>query len=336
MQAFGFNTKQEAMLSALTEEVVKSSAIEGNVLDPNSVRSSIARRLRLNVAGVSPREDRDVEGVVQMMLDATQKYDQPLTEDRLFRWHAHLFSGVRTTADKFRVGAWRDDSDGPMQVVSGPIGREKIHYVAPAAESIPKEMSQYLDWFNSESEPDPLIKAGIAHLWFITVHPFEDGNGRIGRAIAEMCLARSDKSAQRFYSMSAQILEERNEYYRVLEETQKGSTEITKWLVWFLGCLDRSLEKAEALTEGAIRTESFWRVLGDRKISINNRQKKMLNMLLNKFEGKLTTTKWAKITKCSQDTALSDIRSLIDAGVLEQEEAGGRSTSYKLREGIKP
>jgi Fic family protein len=223
-----------------------------------------------------------------------------------------------------------------MQVVSGPIGREKIHYVAPAAESIPKEMFQYLDWFNSESEPDPLIKAGIAHLWFITVHPFEDGNGRIGRAIAEMCLARSDKSAQRFYSMSAQILEERNEYYRVLEETQKGSTEITKWLVWFLGCLDRSLEKAEALTEGAIRTESFWRVLGDRKISINNRQKKMLNMLLNKFEGKLTTTKWAKITRCSQDTALSDIRSLIDAGVLEQEEAGGRSTSYKLREGIKP
>jgi Fic family protein len=335
MKAFGFNTRQEVMLKALTEEVVKSSAIEGNVLNPNSVRSSIARRLRLKVAGVSSKEDRNVEGVVQMMLNATQKYEQPLTAERLFGWHAHLFSDVRTTADKFRVGVWRDDSEGPMRVVSGPIGKEKVHYIAPAASLLEKEMSQFLEWFNSGAQPDPLLKAAIAHFWFVGIHPFEDGNGRIARAIAEMCLARSDKSAQRFYSMSAQILEERNDYYRVLEDAQKGTLDITEWLSWFLGCLNRAIEKSEGLSEEAIKKESFWSGLSERNITINDRQKKVLNMLLSHFDGKLTTTKWAKITKCSQDTALLDIRALIEGGVLEQEAGGGRSTSYKLREKIK-
>jgi Fic family protein len=330
MQAFGFSARQEVMLKALTEEVVKSSAIEGNVLNPASVRSSIARRLRLRVAGVSAKEDRNVEGVVQMMLDATQKYDQPLTTDRLFGWHAYLFSSVRTTGDKFRVGAWRDDSEGPMRVIAGPIGKEKVHYIAPAASEIEEQMSQFLDWFNSDAQPDPLIKAAIAHFWFVGIHPFEDGNGRIARAVAEMCLARSDKNAQRFYSMSAQILEERNEYYRVLEHAQKGTLDITEWVSWFLGCLNRAMEKAEGLTEEAIKKESFWRILGERGVTTNGRQKKVLNMLLSHFDGKLTTTKWAKITKCSQDTALLDIRALISGGVLEQEAAGGRSTSYRL------
>jgi Fic family protein len=332
MKAFGFNERQEVMLKTLTDEVVKSSAIEGNVLDPNSVRSSIARRLRLKVAGISSKEDRNVEGVVQMMLDATQKYDNPLTAERLFDWHAEVFADVRTTADKFRVGVWRNDREGPMRVISGPIGKEKVHYIAPAASLLEKEMSRFLGWFNSDAQPDPLLKAAIAHFWFVSIHPFEDGNGRIARAIAEMCLARSDKSAQRFYSMSAQILEERNDYYRALENAQKGTLDITDWLFWFIGCLNRAIEKSEGLTAEAINKESFWRGISERRLAINDRQKKVLNMLFSNFEGKLTTTKWAKITKTSQDTALLDIRALIEAGILEQEAGGGRSTSYKLKE----
>src|SRR5580700_7488846 len=240
MRGYGLASRWTATLKVLTEETIKSSAIEGVVLDPENVRSSLARRLRLDVGGLKTHKDRYVDGVVEMMLDGTQKFSEQLTKERLFGWHANLFPGVRTTRDKFRVGAWRDDSQGPMQVVSGPVGRHKVHYEAPAADRVESEMGKFLAWFEGNEQEDPLLKAGIAHLWFVTIHPFEDGNGRIGRAIAEMCLARSDGSAQRFYSMSSQILEERKNYYEVLEKTHSGSLDISEWLTWFLECLDRS------------------------------------------------------------------------------------------------
>ena len=333
MKAYGFSTRQETTLKTLTEETLKTSAIEGEVLDPDSVRSSIARRLHLRVAGLSAKEDHQVEGIVEMMLDATQKYKQPLTANRLFEWHTHLFPDVRTSSDKFRVGAWRDDRDGPLQVISGPIGKEKVHYVAPSADRVPKEMDQFLKWFNGDAEPDPLLKAAIAHFWFVSIHPFEDGNGRIARALAEMCLARSDQSAQRFYSMSSQILDERKEYYRVLETSQRVASglDITKWLHWFLECLDRAIHKAEQLSEEALTKESFWRRLKDQRITVNSRQRKILNKLFTDFEGKLTRSKWVKMTKCAPSTAQLDIQELVAAGVLAQDSAGGRSTSYSLR-----
>ena len=242
MRGYGFTSRWAATLNVLTEETIKSSAIEGVTLDPENVRSSLARRLRLDVGGLKTYRDRYVDGVVEMMLDATRKFSKPLTKERLFGWHAHIFPGVRTTSDKFRVGAWRDDSQGPMQVVSGPIGRHKFHYEAPAADRAESEMEKFLAWFEGNEQEDPLLKTAIAHLWFVTIHPFEDGNGRIGRAIAEMCLARSDGSAQRFYGMSSQILEQRKDYYEVLEKTQTGSLDFTEWLTWFLGCLDRAIE----------------------------------------------------------------------------------------------
>ncbi len=330
MRGYGFASRWTATLKVLTEETIKSSAIEGVVLDPENVRSSLARRLGLDVGGLKDHKDRNVDGVVEMMLDATQKFNKPLTKERLFDWHAHLFPGVRTTSDKFRAGAWRDDSQGPMQVVSGPIGRHKVHYAAPAAARVENEMGNFLKWFDGNEQEDPLLKAAIAHLWFVTIHPFEDGNGRIGRAIAEMCLARSDGSAQRFYSMSSQILEERKGYYEVLEKTQTGSLDITEWLTWFLGCLDRAIEQSNRITNSALEKESFWQDLKRRKISLNDRQKKVLNKLFSGFEGKLTRAKWMKITKTSSRTALRDIEELIAMGVIEQEEAGGRSTSYRL------
>ena len=331
MRGYGFASQWTATLKVLTEETIKSSAIEGVVLDPGSVRSSIARKLGLDVAGLKERKDRNVDGVVEMMLDATQKFNEPLTKERLFNWHAHLFPGVRTTADKFHVGAWRDDSQGPMQVVSGPIGRPKVHFVAPAAVRLETGMGKFLKWFESDEQEDPVLKAAIAHLWFVTIHPFEDGNGRIGRAIAEMCLARSDGSAQRFYSMSAPILEERKNYYEVLEKTQSGSLDITEWLTWFLECLDRAIEQSNRITGSALEKESFWLNLKEKNVSLNHRQKKVLNKLFSGFEGKLTREKWMKLTKASSRTALRDIEELIELGVLEQEEAGGRSTSYRLR-----
>jgi Fic family protein len=331
MRGYGFASRCTATLKVLTEETIKSSAIEGVVLDPENVRSSLARRLGLDVGGLKVHKDRNVDGVVEMMLDATQKFNEPLTKERLFDWHAHLFPGVRTTSDKFRVGAWRDDSRGPMQVVSGPNGRHKVHYVAPAAARLANEMGKFLKWFDGNEQEDPLLKAAIAHLWFVTIHPFEDGNGRIGRAIAEMCLARSDGSPQRFYSMSSQILEERNGYYEVLEKTQAGSLDITKWLTWFLGCLDRAIEQSNQITNSALEKESFWQNLKKRKISLNDRQRKVLNKLFSGFEGKLTRDKWMKMTKASSRTALRDIEELIAMGVIEQEEAGGRSTSYRLK-----
>src|SRR6202521_3505983 len=265
-----------------------------------------------------------------MMFAQTQKFKEPLTKERLFDWHGHLFPGVRTTSDKFRVGAWRDDSQGPMQVVSGPVGRHKVHYEAPTADRVESEVGKFLTWFDGNEQEDPLLKAAIAHLWFVTIHPFEDGNGRIGRAIAEMCLARSDDSAQRFYSMSSQILEERKGYYEILEKTQAGSLDITEWLTWFLGCLDRAIEQSSRITNSALEKESFWQNLKKRNLSPNDRQRKVLNRLFSGFEGKLTRDKWMKMTKVSSRTALRDIEELIAMGVIEQEEAGGRSTSYRL------
>jgi len=331
MRGYGFASRSTATLKVLTEETIKSSAIEGVVLDPENVRSSLAHRLGLEVGGLKVHKDRNVDGVVEMMLDATQKFNERLTKERLFDWHADLFPGVRTTSDKFRVGAWRDDSHGPMQAVSGPIGRHKIHYEAPAAVRVDSEMGRFLKWLDGNEQEDPVLRAGIAHLWFVTIHPFEDGNGRIGRAIAEMCLARSDGGAQRFYSMSSQILEERKGYYDVLEKTQAGSLDITEWLTWFLGCLDRAIEQSSRISDSALEKELFWQDLKKRSLALNDRQKKVLNKLFSGFEGKLTRDKWMKITKASSRTALRDIEELIAAGVMEQEEAGGRSTSYRLK-----
>ena len=331
MRGFGFTSQWTATLKVLTEETIKSSAIEGVVLDPENVRSSLARRLGLDVGGLKVHKDRYVDGVVEMMLDATQKFKEPLTKERLFGWHGHLFPGVRTTSDKVRVGAWRNDSQGPMQVVSGPIGRHKVYYEALAAVRIESEMGKFLRWLDGEEQQDPLLKAAIAHLWFVTIHPFEDGNGRIGRAIAEMCLARSDGSAQRFYGMSSRILEERKNYYEVLEKTQAGLLDITEWLTWFLGCLDRAIEQSSRISDSALEKELFWQDLKKRNLVLNDRQKKVLNKVFSGFEGKLTRDKWMKITKVSSRTALRDIEELIAAGVIEQEEAGGRSTCYRLK-----
>jgi Fic family protein len=335
MRGYGFASQWTATLKVLTEETIKSSAIEGVVLDPESVRSSLAHRLGLEVGGLKTNKDWYVDGVVEMMLDATQKFKEPLTKERLFDWHADLFPEVRKTRDKFRIGAWRDDSQGLMQVVSGPIGRHKVHYEAPAAARIEGEMRKFLKWLDGNEQQDPLLKAAIAHLWFVTIHPFEDGNGRIGRAIAEMCLARSDGSEQRFYSMSSQILEERKGYYDVLEKTQSGSLDITEWLTWFLGCLDRAIEQSSQISDSALEKELFWQDLKKKNVVLNDRQKKVLNKLFSGLEGKLTRDKWMKITKASSRTALRDIEELIAAGVLEQEEAGGRSTSYRLRKTAK-
>jgi Fic family protein len=291
------------------------------------VRSSIARRLGIGIGGLTPA-DRNVEGVVEMMLDATQRYDQPLKAQRLFDWHAALFPTGRSGMSRINVGAWRNDKKGPMQVVSGPIGKERVHYEAPLAARLRREMKKFLDWFEKESSTDLVLKAGIAHLWFVTIHPFEDGNGRIARAIADMVLARSERSPQRFYSMSAQIQQERKAYYEILEATQKGDLDITRWLEWFLACLGRSFDHAETILAAVLKKARFW----DRfaRTEFNERQRSMINRLLNGFDGKLTSSKWAKLEKCSQDTALRDIENLIGAGVLMKDSSGGRSTSYSL------
>lgn len=329
MKSLGFGLQEEAVLRTLTEDVVKSSEIEGEKLDADAVRSSIARRLGMDVGALAPA-DRNVEGVVEMMLDATRNYDQPLTEDRLFGWHASLFPTGRSGIRRIRVGAWRDVHDGPMQVVSGPIGRERVHFEAPAAAKLADEMRRFFEWFNGGAAVDPVLKAGMAHLWFVTIHPFDDGNGRIARAIADLCLARSEQSPQRFYSMSAQIRLERNDYYDELEKTQKGGTDITEWQEWFLGCLGRAIDGAEKLLENVLRKARFWESVGSSKV--NDRQRLVLNRLLDGFEGKLTTSKWAKLTKSSQDTAYRDILELVERAVLARSAEGGRSTSYVLGE----
>jgi len=327
MEGLGFQLRTEAVLNSLTEEVLKSSEIEGETLNRDQVRSSIALRLGLNIGGLTPT-DRDVEGVVEMMLDATQNYAKPLTAHRLFDWHAALFPTGRSGMSKIRVGGWRDDSKDPMQVVSGPIGKERVHYEAPAADRVRDEMRKFLDWFEKDHSTDLVLKAGVAHLWFVTIHPFDDGNGRIGRAIADMILARSERSPQRFYSMSAQIRQERKAYYEILEATQKGKLDITGWLEWFLECLGRAFERAETILATVLDKARFWERFA--KVEFNERQREIINRLLNGFEGKLTSSKWAKLVKCSQDTALRDIEDLVGKKVLVKDAAGGRSTSYSL------
>lgn len=330
MEALGFKLRAEATLETLTVDVIKSSEIEGEVLDRNQVRSSIARRLGMDIGALTPA-DRNVEGVVEMMLDATQKFTEPLTVERLFGWHASLFPTGRSGMIKIKVGAWRDDTIGPMRVVSGPIGRERVHYEAPAAGRLDPEMKGFLDWFNQVEDRAALVlKAGVAHLWFVTIHPFDDGNGRIARTITDLTLARSEKSAQRFYSMSAQIREERKAYYDILEATQKGGLDITPWLEWFLGCLERAFNGAEKILATVMSKARFWEMHGDQ--SFNTRQRFVINRLLNGFEGKLTSSKWAKLAKCSQDTALRDIEDLVARAILVKDPARGRSTSYSLAE----
>jgi Fic family protein len=327
MEGLGFQLRVEASLTTLTADVVKSSAIEGEQLDAEAVRSSIARRLGLDVGGAPPAS-RDIEGIVEMMLDATQKYDQALTAERLFGWHAALFPTGRTGMRRITVGAWRPEEAGPMQVVSGPMGRERVHFEAPSADRLQQEMTAFLHWFRASNGIDPVLKAGVAHFWFVTIHPFEDGNGRIGRAIADMALARAEGTAERFYSMSAQIEAERKEYYLHLERSQRGGVDITSWLEWFLGCLGRAVAGAETEFASVLRKAKVWERINAQPV--NDRQRKIINKLLDGFDGKLSTSKYAKLAKCSEDTALRDIKILIDRGVLIQDEGGGRSTSYRL------
>jgi Fic family protein len=329
MEGLGFRLRAEALLRTLTEDVLKSSEIEGEKLDEDQIRSSIARRLGLDIAGLVPA-DRDVEGVVEMTLDATQRYKEQLTTDRLFGWHAALFPTGRSGLSRIVTGAWRDDSHGPMQVVSGPIGRKKVHYEAPPAKKVAREMNAFVKWFEGERNIDPVLKAGVAHLWLVTIHPFEDGNGRIARAIADMALARSEDSPQRFYSMSAQIRAERNAYYDMLERTQKGDLDITPWLTWFFECLGRAIDGADGMLEAVLRKAQFWNRLT--AMVINDRQRKVLNRLLNGFEGKLTSSKYARLTQTSQDTASRDIAYLVEKGILTRDPGRGRSTSYSLVE----
>lgn len=327
MDALGFSLSTEAVLQTLTLDVLKSSEIEGENLDKDQVRSSIARRLGMEVAGMVP-SNRSVDGVVEMMLDATQNYDQPLTKERLFGWHAALFPTGYSGIVKVNVGCWRDDKNGLMQVISGSIVHEWVHYEAPAADRLEAEMGEFLDWVNRDSDLDLVLKACIAHLWFVTIHPFEDGNGRIARAIADMLLARSEQSSQRFYSMSAQIRLEREDYYDMLEETQKGTLDITEALTWFLKCLNRAFDGIEVILDDVMRKTRFWEAYAD--VPLNDRQRLMLNKMLNGFEGKVISSKWAKITKVSQDTATRDIKELIKFNILMPDSGGGRSTSYSL------
>ncbi len=327
MGALGFELVNQANLEILTQDVLKSSEIEGEVLNPAQVRSSIARRLGLEISGLV-HSDRNVDGVVEMMVDATTNFSVPLSKDRLFAWHNALFPGGRSGMDKIRVGNWRTDASGPMQVVDGAMGKEKVHFQAPPASHVDREMHDFLEWMNSIRDIDLVIKAALAHLWFITIHPFDDGNGRIARAIADLVLAQSDKQAHRFYSMSAQIRNERRPYYDTLERTQKGRLDVSDWLHWFLDCLLRALEYSDTILQKVVLKHRFWTKNSD-KVE-NERQKKILNMLLDGFEGKLTTSKWAKLGKCSQDTALRDIQKLVDRGLLYRLPGGGRSTGYDI------
>lgn len=324
----GFGMRSETLLHTLTQDVLKSTEIEGELLDSDQVRSSVARHLGMDIAGLVP-SDRNVDGVVEMMLDATRNYSQPLTKDRLQGWHSALFPTGRSGMHKITVGKWRDHLKGPMQVVSGAMGKERVHFEAPDAERLNKEMKAFLAWFNSKHLSDFVLKSAVAHLWFLTIHPFDDGNGRIARALADMLLAKADGDDQRFYSMSAQIRVERKGYYEILEKTQKGTLDITKWIVWYLHCLDGALNTTDLALKKVLDKTRFW----DRhsEEAINERQRLIINKLFDGFEGKLTSSKWAKMNKCSADTALRDIQSLVQKGILQKEEGGGRSTSYILK-----
>lgn len=328
MEGLGFELKCEASLSTLTNDVVKSSAIEGENLNLEEVRSSIARRLGIDIAGLIPAS-RDVEGIVEMMLDATQQFSKPLTKDRLFDWHAALFPTGRSGTHKITVGGWRTIDAGPMQVVSGPIGKEKVHFEAPDADRLEKEMHAFLKWFGNNDDIDPVIKAGIAHLWFVTIHPFEDGNGRIARAIGDMALARADGTQDRFYSLSSQIEAERKHYYAQLEKQQRATPDITDWLSWFLDCLGRAISNAETTLGNVLFKAQLWDTINQKPV--NDRQRLIINrMLEDGYEGFINTSKYAKLAKCSNDTALRDIQELKERGIFIQNPGGGRSTSYRL------
>jgi Fic family protein len=327
MGALGFDLRQEAELKAVTDGVVKTSEIEGEVLNPAEVRSSVASRLGIDIGGFIPTR-RDVDGIVNLMIDATARCHEPLTEERLFKWHSSLFPTGWNNMGRITVGAWRKPGMGAMRVVSGRIGKERVHFEAPSEDRLEAEMHDFLTWFNAPSQTDDMLKAALAHLWFVTIHPFDDGNGRIARAIADMALARSDDVSQRFYSMSSQIRNERAEYYQILELTQKGVMDITNWMVWFLDCLGRTIDNAQETVASAITRVKFWDEIAD--VPLNARQRKVIRRLVSGFEGKLTTAKWSKMTKCSQDTALRDISHLIENRILERSSAGGRSTSYAL------
>ncbi len=328
MEALGFELRTEANIAALTSDVVKSSAIEGERLDNDQVRSSIAGRLGLDVAGL-PKLGREVEGIVEMMLDATQNFGQPLSRERLFGWHSALFPTGRSGTQVINVGAWRDRARGPMQVVSSPVGKEHVHFQAPDARRLEGEMERFLDWFDAFSDLDPVLKAAVAHFWFVTIHPFDDGNGRIARAITDMALSRADGSRDRFYSMSSAIEAERREYYIRLESAQRGSLDITAWLVCFLDCLDRAIDASDAMLASVLRKARVWQRVNTQPV--NERQRNVINRMLDHdWEGHLNTSKYARLAKCSHDTALRDIKELLVRGVLVQNAAGGRSTSYRL------
>lgn len=327
MESLGFKLRQEADLGIRTKDVLKTSEIEGELLDPEQVRSSLARRLQMKIPGLRVSSP-EVDGIVDMNLDSTKNYKEPLTAERLYSWHSSLFPDAITGLFSLSVGKWRDGKQDPMQVVSGPIGRQKVHFEAPAANLVRKEMREFIKWFEQTTD-NKIIKSGIAHLWFVTVHPFEDGNGRIARAIADLLLARSDDTTERFYSMSSQICAERKTYYEILERTQKNSLNITKWLEWYLACLDRAIETAQTVQDSVINKAHFWDKV--EKTPLNDRQRKVINKLLDGFEGNLNSSKWARIAKCSQDTAHRDILELISLSILQKDSGGGRSTTYSLK-----
>jgi Fic family protein len=328
MMRLGFELKLEAQLQALTEDVLKTSEIEGELLDRTAVRSSLASRLGVPDAGVAPA-DRRVDGVVAMMLDATTRFDEPLTAQRLFGWHAGLFPTGYSDIHQIAVGAWRNDARGPMQVISGPHGRRRVHFQAPPATALEREMQAFLRWFNGPSrELEPLIRAGLAHVWFVTIHPFGDGNGRIARAVADNALAYAERAPQRFYSMSSQIQRERKDYYAMLERTQKGGLDITPWLMWFLECFARAVDGAERTYGDVLRKADFWHAASAH--SLNERQRTVLNRFLDRFEGKLTAKKWSALAKCSPATANRDITELVDLGLLRRNPGGSKNTSYEV------
>ena len=325
MERLGFDLQREAELKTTIDDVVQTSAIEGERIDPASVRSSLARRLGLPEGGLGPA-DRKVEGLVEMTLDATVNHGAPLTEQRMFGWHAALFPTGYSGMRPVRVGHWRTDADGPMQVVSGPIERPKVHYEAPPADRVPAEMARFLPWFNAADGLDPVVKSGLAHLLFVTIHPFEDGNGRIARVLADLALAKAERSGHRFYSMSSQIMRERHGYYAVLERTQRGGADVTPWLAWFAGCYTRAIEHAERAGADVLAKAEFWRKFADEALSA--RQKLVLNRFLDGFEGNLTAKKWAAIGKCSVDTAQRDINALVERRLLVKAPGGGKNTAY--------
>lgn len=329
MISLGFALQEEAVLQTITLDVLKTSEIEGEYLNADQVRSSISRKLGIDIGGSIPA-DRHVEGVVDMLLDATQHYEKSIESDRLFSWHAAMFPTGRSGMHKITVGSWRTPDTGAMQVVSGAMGKERVHFEAPPSEVVPEEMKVFLQWFNTKIDLDPVLKAAIAHLWFVTIHPFDDGNGRIARALTDLQLARSDESKQRFYSMSAQIQKERKQYYEILEKMQKGNLDISSWIQWFLFCLERALVQAEETLNSVLKKAAYWNFLTAK--SLNERQKLMINKLLDGFDGKLNTSKWAKITKVSTDTSLRDIQNLEEQRILVKQSGGGRSTSYELVE----